>query len=226
MLTYITINKLVNGQALLHVNKVLASEARTLRQAVILEPPQMETQGGNKIENSGTQVKYRRRIKRITLQRVLCSRIAYSLEKVTLDEILVLYDNLLFCQDLASKDESFRKKFGNSLEELTIILKSSNLQNEDPRKAGILFSKKFKNQLKGFLIPERNLVQVEQHLNKAYSLLPSRRPGDKLPNQPPPKKFIGVGYKDHGSRRDTAKDGSPSWQEVAMSWHLLDWRLR
>jgi len=31
------------------------------------------------------------------------------------------------------------------------------------------------------------------------------------------QKHIGVGYKDKGARRDPSKDGSPSWQEVAMT---------
>lgn len=31
------------------------------------------------------------------------------------------------------------------------------------------------------------------------------------------QKYIGVGYKDKGARRDPAKDGSPAWQEVAMT---------
>lgn len=35
--------------------------------------------------------------------------------------------------------------------------------------------------------------------------------------RPPPKRFVGVGYKDKGARRDKAKDASPSWQEVAVS---------
>jgi hypothetical protein len=34
----------------------------------------------------------------------------------------------------------------------------------------------------------------------------------------PPKPYIGVGYKDKGSRRNKAEDGSPGWQEIA-SYH-------
>jgi len=32
-----------------------------------------------------------------------------------------------------------------------------------------------------------------------------------------PKRYIGVGYKDSGTKRDSAFDGSPSWQEVAST---------
>lgn len=33
----------------------------------------------------------------------------------------------------------------------------------------------------------------------------------------PPARYIGVGYKDKGSRKISSHDGSPSWQEVASS---------
>jgi hypothetical protein len=39
-----------------------------------------------------------------------------------------------------------------------------------------------------------------------------------------PKRFIGVGYKDKGSRKDVAFDGSPSWQEVASHFTELERR--
>lgn len=32
-----------------------------------------------------------------------------------------------------------------------------------------------------------------------------------------PKRVVGVGYNDHGNRKEVALDGSPSWQEVASS---------
>jgi len=37
----------------------------------------------------------------------------------------------------------------------------------------------------------------------------------KLRRKPRPKNRIGVGYRDHGTARNVATDGSPSWQEVA-----------
>jgi hypothetical protein len=35
------------------------------------------------------------------------------------------------------------------------------------------------------------------------------------PAKLPPPRFIGVGYKDKGHRRDPAFDGSPRWQDIA-----------
>jgi len=41
----------------------------------------------------------------------------------------------------------------------------------------------------------------------------------RLKKRPRPPNRIGVGYRDHGTARDVAFDGSPSWQEVASA-HL------
>jgi len=46
-----------------------------------------------------------------------------------------------------------------------------------------------------------------------------RRINLKLKKRPRPPNRIGVGYRDHGTARDVAFDGSPSWQEVAAA-HL------
>lgn len=37
-----------------------------------------------------------------------------------------------------------------------------------------------------------------------------------LAKAPRPKRFIGVGYRDHGTRREVSYDGSPLWQDVAV----------
>ena len=204
--------------ALPHVEKVLAPNGSTRRQALFPEPPPSEAQGST--NSSGTQIKYRKGVRRITLQRLICSRLVFRLERVTLDELLVLYDNFLACQDLAVGNEGFRQKFGKSLEDLSNILKAANLTQEDPSRVAKMFSRRFKRDIPGFLIPERNLSQSEKHLEKSYRLLPTRDPGTER-RYIPPKTFVGVGYRDKGSRRDSARDGSPSWQEVAMSMRLF-----
>lgn len=49
--------------------------------------------------------------------------------------------------------------------------------------------------------------------NPTKSLLGSR-PVRRAP-RPVRKRFIGVGYKDHGTMKNIAKDGSPHWKEVS-----------
>jgi len=43
-----------------------------------------------------------------------------------------------------------------------------------------------------------------------------------LPRRSPAKAYIGIGYKDKGSRREPALDGSPKWQEVATYFGNLE----
>lgn len=40
----------------------------------------------------------------------------------------------------------------------------------------------------------------------------------RQPKKFPPKRHIGVGYNDHGSRKNFALDGTPSWEEVASDY--------
>lgn len=42
-----------------------------------------------------------------------------------------------------------------------------------------------------------------------------RRKNLRIQKAPPPKRFLGVGYKDQGSRRIPEEDGTQTWQEVA-----------
>lgn len=164
-------------------------------------------------------VRYKKGIRRITLTRLILSRIAYvrTRKQVTLDEILILYDNLLYLQILASRDQSFSLKYGSALEALSLLLQRINLRKLGIKQAwqilvrGIEYFPERK-----FLIPERNLLQVERNMRGSYWFLLTRTPGI-LKRQTQPKRWIGVGYRDKGTRRDVAWDGSPSWQEVAMS---------
>jgi hypothetical protein len=160
-------------------------------------------------------VTYAKRVRRITLERYIVSKIVFQLEKVTTGEILVLYDNILWCQDKAGKDPSFREKFGSSLEDLALILKSVRFTPATFHSNLSVLSVAFRNKLDGFYIPAKNLQGVYVHVRGTYHILPSKSQGIEKRRLPPPR-YIGVGYKDKGHRRDEAYDGSPTWQEVAM----------
>jgi hypothetical protein len=169
----------------------------------------------------GTAVVYRRAVRRVHLQRCIMSRIVYKWEEVKVDEILVLYDNFLYLQNLSMRDPSFSEKYGKTLEVLAKDLRSLNLKTGIPANVGRSLNIKFqKVDYNNFLIPLRNLPQSEKTLMGAYRLkstkLRVRQP------ETPPKRFIGIGYKDKGSARDIAWDGSPTWQEVAMSLRVRE----
>jgi len=168
-----------------------------------------------RISSSGTRVTYSAKVRRMTLQRYITSKIAFFPERVTTGELLVLYDNLLWCQDKSLKDPHFKQKFGSSLEELALILKRVRFEKTNIPVTVRNLSIVFKSRLDGFLIPVRNLPGVEVHVRGSYHILPTSSLGTPT-KELPLKRYIGVGYKDKGHRRDPAWDGSPSWQEVAV----------
>ena len=66
-------------------------------------------------------LRYKQGVRRILLERTLCSKIIYYPEKVTRIDILALYDNLLHCQDIATKNENFVDKFGSALDRKSVV---------------------------------------------------------------------------------------------------------
>lgn len=160
----------------------------------------------------GIKVVYARGVKRITLQRLIISQIVFEKEKVQLKDLLLLFDNLLYLQELALKDPGFQKKFGNHLERLAIILKNSRLSYTPTRASFDKLSHKFKEELEHFLIPHRNLAEVAKHFKGKYEVRQGTKSGIPVGSLPL-KRYIGIGYRDKGTARNLAEDGSPSWQE-------------
>lgn len=159
----------------------------------------------------GVFVVYSKNVKRITLQRVLCSKLVFEKEKFVLRDLLVIFDNLLVLQDMCLKDEGFKNKFGQSLELLALLLKNSRIGRE-PTKAGLAaLSKKLKS-LEGFLIPHRNLPHTEKFFIGKYEVRQGIKSGIPLKDLPV-KRFIGIGYRDKGTARDLAFNGEPRWQD-------------
>jgi hypothetical protein len=161
------------------------------------------------------QVRYSKGIKRLTLERVLASKIVHYAEEITLDDLLILFDNLLWCQDKAACDPAFQKKHGEPLKRLTEILKNQNysrssIKIEQIRKLGKILEK----ELVGFLFYKRNVKPEERKLRHLVTVEYPRPNGVPL-KQLPPKAYIGKGYSDKGTAKKPWLDGSPSWQEVA-----------
>lgn len=178
-------------------------------------PLQYSVEGGNLVS---MRVSYARRIRRITLQRYLSSQIAYNCDEASFQDILILYDNMLWCQEKAEKDPKFEEKFGDSLEELSKILKKFRFSQVNFVQTIRKLSSEIKK-LENFLIPKRNLKGVKIHFLGKIHVLPSKRPG--IDNKYLPQTtFIGKGYRDKGTLRDLARDGSPRWQELASALPL------
>lgn len=159
-------------------------------------------------------VKYSKNLKRISLQRYLVSKFCYEGNKLRERDLLCIYDNQLWLERKSETDFDFKKKFGNSLEELSEILKEANFSQGLSRKALKRLSQKFGEKLSGFVVPNRNYLSFRTRFDGSYHLLTLTSSETK---NIPPKRFIGIGYRDKGNARDLALDGSPSWQEIASS---------
>jgi len=160
------------------------------------------------------RVTYSRTIRRITLQRFLVSYVAYSVQQISFSDILVLYDNMLWCEEKAKHDPKFRSKFGTTLEVVSEILKNHSFKIGDPLITLTSLSNSLRTIPEEFLYPRRNLLGIQRHLKGQVHIVPSKQQGVDNKRIPPPS-FIGKGYRDKGTLRNTAKDGSPRWQEVA-----------
>jgi hypothetical protein len=162
-------------------------------------------------------------VKRITLQRGICSEIAYGLEP-SLGRIHVLFQNQLWLERKCSTDKKFAEKFGQSLEDLSIILKQTNLSRGLTSGAVNGLKQRLQHDLESFLYPKRNLTQISLKVSQSFYTKPYTPPGvdTKLL---PPKRFIGIGYRDKGTARIPHLDGSPRWQEVASRASNLERRI-
>jgi hypothetical protein len=158
------------------------------------------------------RVSYSKRIRRITLERYLVSKIVHHPERTTFEDLLVVYDNILYLQDLCLRDPGFSKKFGGTLEVLAKILKGQRFSPTNFQGTIKGLSERLKN-LESFILPERNLQGTERHLKGLFHILPYREQGVPTSSLPP-KKYVGVGYSDKGHYTDPAYDGSPHWTEV------------
>lgn len=159
-------------------------------------------------------VKYSRRLKRISLQRYLTSKIAYEMDKITMYDLFALYDNQIWLESKCSSDIDFSNKFGRSLEDLSVIMKESNLSRGLNSQVLTRMSTTVKKDLHGFIVPLRNYPSFKKRFSGLFSVR-TLKPPEVANRHIPPKRVIGIGYRDKGTARDPAKDGSPSWQEVA-----------
>lgn len=170
--------------------------------------------GGKSI--AAVTIKFSKKAKRVTLARYLCGKVIFRPDKVTREDLLVMYDNFLHIQDLAKQNENFRNKFGEDLESLARILKGFRVASKTSGLDVAKLGAQMKEKLSKFYYPERNLSGIESRIQSYYSLHPMRSLGKPV-KELPPKAYIGKGYTDKGTARNPAYDGSPTWQEIASS---------
>lgn len=161
----------------------------------------------------GYKVKFRTGSKLITIFRFLLAKVVYDkLDGLRLDEYLALMEAYLRLRE--HKDPTFQAKYGEWLITIQPFLASL---------AGIkvfpMVPQKSSHELERALTPLLPSVSAyfgyknNPQIRDSFRII-VRNPFITAKSLPPPR-FLGVGYKDKGHRRNTAIDGSPRWQDIA-----------
>lgn len=154
-------------------------------------------------------------VKRISLQRYIVSKIVFETERISSRDIFTLFQNQIWLQEKCYREREFNSKFGKSLEDLAIILRTLNLNKFSQDKIQNLKGR-IKTELGDFQIPSRNYQSFKQRFEGTFHLVFANPQGVPVKNLPPVR-YIGVGYKDKGSASKPEFDGSPNWKEIASS---------
>jgi len=161
----------------------------------------------------GYKVKVKKGTNRIVLLRFLIAKLRFSIEGLSIEEFLLLNHLIL---DLGeSKDPLFWEKHKQLLEKSESLIYALNKVRMFPvcsnEEGKILLDRIFDDKM---LSPREYFGLAGQlSLRQSFKIVLQDA---LLPQRLPPKRFIGVGYKDKGTCRDPAWDGTPRWQETAQ----------
>jgi hypothetical protein len=171
-------------------------------------------------------VKIGKKTKRVSLQRYLTTKIVIEPERVSEADMVCLFENQLWLERKCLQDRNFFRKYSDSVYTLSFFLKEADLRRFN-LPILVQFSKRIKPSLIDFLVPARHYPQWKSRFCGRFSFNPNIL--DKglsayfLSKKLPPKRSMGTGYRDKGSRRNLAKDGSPDWREVASALSSAEW---
>lgn len=125
-------------------------------------------------------------------------------ESLSTKEEYILYSVVEDLQE--TKDKKFLQANWTTLGSLFSLVKLSNLRSEGKHIESVV---KLLSKNKLFFSPRAYLGLI---IDPNFFC---KRLNRSLRKNPPPERFIGVGYKDTGHRKEPHLDGSPSWQEVS-----------
>lgn len=171
-------------------------------------------------------VKIGKKTKRVSLQRYLTTKIAYEPEQISEADLVCLYENQLWLERKCLQDRNFFRKYCDNVFTLSHILKEADLKRFN-LPILVRFSNRLKARMIDFLVPVRHYSQWKHRFSGRFSYNPNildKEVADFFRNKKlPPKRTMGVGYRDKGSRRNLAKDGSPDWREVSSAFSSDEW---
>jgi len=154
--------------------------------------------------------------KEITVIRYLLSKIFFIEEKLSLEEAVVLFVAFERFNLKMFSDRALKYKYGNEIFMFRSIIQSlESMVGIDPKRRMEKLHKIYNGTFhRGHtFLSKRNFYSIRGQIQKYFEAKILTR----FPKVIPPKAYIAKGYGDHGTAKNPAADGSPSWQEVAMS---------
>lgn len=142
--------------------------------------------------------------KRVQYLRYLVNKIHY-LGPLDQKESVVAF--ILLEQALSFRCPLFQRKYCKLLRASKLVL-----SNDNSPMGPLLRELEFLNPFSGLRMKPRAFYGKYHSADPDFTVeVRTRRV-----RRPPPRRFVGVGYRDKGSRRNPATDATPSWQEVAL----------
>jgi len=169
---------------------------------------------GKRLEDNVMNVVNIKIFKEITVIRYLMSKLFYIEEEFTLEEATVLFVAFEQFSKKMSSDEALRRKYGSELFTFRAIFQSlNNFIGRNPQRRIERLQQEYEFYLrnKQTFLTKRNYFSIKGQIRKFFEAKIKTR----FPQKFPPKAYIAKGYGDHGTAKNPAADGSPSWQEVA-----------
>jgi hypothetical protein len=175
-----------------------------------LQPPPRRDYA--RVLSKGYKVLIKRGVNRYKLFRYFVSKSVYDEDGLHLDEFILLLE--LYFEFDRMEDPNFSGNLEN-LRNLGFVQYFKDLQRNKifPFQPRLETRERWKNITQSVIYDQRSFFRIKgQNRNKDFRLVFK---DTILPRRTPAKAYIGIGYKDKGSRREPALDGSPKWQEVA-----------
>lgn len=168
-----------------------------------------------------TLVKIGKKTKRVSLTRYILSKVVYEPGAISEADVVCLFENQLWLERKCLQDRNFYRKFSDKVFTLSYFLKEADLKGFNRKSSLKRFSDRIQTTLFDLLVPKRNYPQWKQRFSGRFSFNPQSLNSELrdyyLKTKTPAKRVVGIGYRDKGSRRNLAKDGSPDWREIASA---------
>lgn len=195
------------------VHQLETSDHKTGTLSAEPRPESFQPMEGNILAalEGGYVVKLRRGVRRMAVLRYLLGKLFWE-ESLGLDEYVILFE--LFASLESDRDPCFQKKYRDSLAAVHELLLEIRDERTFPLQVEWLVERETIRRDNLVIPSQRSFfgMKGQKGLRSSYRLVLQRH---VIPQRAKPKSFIGVGYRDKGTLRNPAVDGSPSWQEVS-----------